>query len=105
ALADHIGVIGPWFVAVAIFFFAFTSIIGNYAYSEMALAFLGVGNRAGLTTLRLLVLVMVIWGALQAVTTVFDLADASMGLMATINLIAIMALSGTVVALTRNYFE
>lgn len=105
ALADHIGSVGPIFVAVAIFFFAFTSIIGNYAYSEMALSFLGIGNRTGLTALRCLVLVMVIWGALQAVATVFDLADASMGLMATINLIAIVALSGTVVALTRNYFE
>lgn len=105
ALADHIGVVGPWFVAVAIFFFAFTSIIGNYAYSEMALSFLGIGNRTGLMALRTAVLVMVVWGALQAVATVFDLADASMGLMATINLIAIVALSGTVVALTRNYFE
>ncbi|WP_240200306.1 MULTISPECIES: sodium:alanine symporter family protein [Paracoccus] len=104
AMADHIGGLGPLFVAVAIFFFAFTSIIGNYAYSEMAMTFLGIGNRAGLITLRCLVLVMVIWGAMQAVTTVFDLADASMGLMATINLIAIVALSGTVVALTRNYF-
>ncbi|MFN8683356.1 alanine:cation symporter family protein [Paracoccus sp. P2] len=104
AMADHIGGVGPLFVAVAIFFFAFTSIIGNYAYSEMAMTFLGIGNRAGLTALRCLVLVMVLWGALQAVTTVFDLADASMGLMATINLIAIVALSGTVVALTRNYF-
>lgn len=104
ALADHIGTAGPLFVAVAIFFFAFTSIIGNYAYSEMAMTFLGIGNKAGLTALRCLVLVMVLWGALQAVTTVFDLADASMGLMATINLIAIVALSGTVVALTRNYF-
>ena len=105
ALSDHIGGVGPIFVAVAIFFFAFTSIIGNYAYSEMALSFLGIGNRAGLLVLRCLVLVMVIWGALQAVATVFDLADASMGLMATINLIAIMALSGVVVALTRNYFQ
>lgn len=105
ALSDHIGGIGPIFVAVAIFFFAFTSIIGNYAYSEMALSFLGIGNRTGLLVLRCLVLVMVIWGALQAVATVFDLADASMGLMATINLIAIMALSGVVVALTRNYFQ
>lgn len=48
---------------------------------------------------------MVVWGALQAVATVFDLANASIGLMATINLIAILALSGTVVALTKNYFE
>ena len=29
---------------------------------------------------------MVVWGALQAVATVFNTADASMGLMATINL-------------------
>ena len=47
---------------------------------------------------------MVVWGALQAVATVFNTADASMGLMATINLIAIVALSGTVVKLTRDYF-
>jgi AGCS family alanine or glycine:cation symporter len=105
ALADHIGVVGPWFVAVAIFFFAFTSIIGNYAYSEMAMSFLGLGSKPMLMGLRVIVLVMVVWGALQAVATVFDLADASMGLMATINLIAIVALSGTVVALTRNYWE
>jgi len=105
AMAEHVGGIGPYFIAIAIFFFAFTSIIGNYAYSEMALSFLGLGSRTGQMALRSLVLVMVVWGALQAVATVFDLADASMGLMATINLIAIVALSGTVVVLTRNYFD
>jgi AGCS family alanine or glycine:cation symporter len=105
AMADHVGAIGPSLVAVAIFFFAFTSIIGNYAYSEMALSFLGLGSRIGQTVLRTAVLGMVIWGALQAVATVFDLADASMGLMATINLCAIVALSGTVVVLTRSYFD
>ena len=51
------------------------------------------------------VLLMVVWGALQAVATVFNTADASMGLMATINLIAIVFLSGTVVKLTRDYFS
>ena len=54
--------------------------------------------------LRCLVLGMVVWGALQAVATVFSTADASMGLMATINLVAIVGLSGTVVKLTRDYF-
>ena len=104
ALASHVGWIGPYFIAVAIFFFAFTSIIGNYAYSEMAMVFIGVGNRTGLFVLRCIVLLMVVWGALQAVATVFNAADASMGLMATINLVAIVALSGTVVKLTRDYF-
>ncbi|WP_126974827.1 alanine/glycine:cation symporter family protein [Frigidibacter oleivorans] len=104
ALESHIGGLGPVFIAVAIFFFAFTSIIGNYAYSEMAMSFLGLGGKGPLMALRLIVLAMVLWGALQAVATVFNLADASMGLMATINLVAIVALSGTVVYLTRNYF-
>jgi AGCS family alanine or glycine:cation symporter len=105
ALAEHIGAVGPYFIAVAIFFFAFTSIIGNYSYSEMAMTYLHVGTPTGLMALRVIVCAMVVWGALQAVATVFDTADASMGLMATINLIAIVALSGTVVKLTKDYFR
>ena len=105
ALVEHIGAFGGPFIAIAIFFFAFTSIIGNYSYAENALTYLGVGNRTGLTVLRVVLLLMVIWGAVQAVATVFDAADASMGLMATINLIAIVLLSGTVAKLTRDYFD
>ena len=55
--------------------------------------------------LRSATLGMVIWGAYEAVVTVFNAADASMGLMATINLIAIVLLSGTVVKLTKDYLE
>ncbi len=103
ALVHHFGPAGGVFVAVAIFFFAFTSIIGNYAYAENAVSYLGFGGRTGLLVLRVAAVAMVIWGAIQSVTTVFNLADASMGLMATINLVAIVALSGTVVKLTRDY--
>jgi AGCS family alanine or glycine:cation symporter len=70
----------------------------------MAMVYLGVGNPTGLLVLRCALLAMVIWGSLQAVATVFNTADASMGLMATINLLAIVALSGTVVKLTKDYF-
>ena len=104
ALFDHFGSFGPMFVAVAIFFFAFTSIIGNYSYAENAVVYLG-GGKTGILVLRIAVMGMVIWGALQAVATVFNFADASMGLMATINLVAIVALSGTVVILTRDYLS
>ncbi|WP_022962538.1 alanine/glycine:cation symporter family protein [Halopseudomonas pelagia] len=103
AMESHIGVAGTYFIAIAILFFAFTSIVANYSYAENALTFLGVGNTAGLTVLRIAALGMVVWGAMQAVATVFNAADASMGLMATINLIAIMMLSGTVVKLTKDY--
>ena len=105
AMTAHIGEAGRYFVAVAIFFFAFTSIIGNYAYAENALTYLKLGNRTGVMTLRVVALAMVLWGAYQSIATVFDAADAAMGLMATINLIAIVALSGLVVKLTRDYFE
>ena len=102
ALTDHFGGFGGIFVSVAIFFFAFTSIIGNYSYAENAIVYLG-GGTTGIMVLRLAALGMVIWGAMQAVATVFNFADASMGLMATINLIAITLLSGTIVYVTRDY--
>ncbi|GLK71294.1 alanine:cation symporter family protein [Ancylobacter dichloromethanicus] len=105
AMNHHIGWIGPYFIAVAIFFFAFTSIIGNYSYAEGALVYLGVGGHTGRAVLRVGVLAMVIWGAHESVATVFNAADASMGLMATVNLIAIVLLSGLVARLTRDYLE
>lgn len=104
ALDAHIGTFGPWFVGIAIFFFAFTSILGNYAYAENAMEFLGLAGKGGLLVLKVVVLGFVMWGSLQAVTTVFNLADAAMAIMATINLVAILILSKTVAKLTRDYF-
>lgn len=105
ALSHHIGDAGVYFIAIAILFFAFTSIIGNYSYAENALAYLGIGNKVGIFVLRLATISMVIWGSYESVATVFNAADASMGLMATINLIAVSLLSGTVVKLTRDYLR
>ncbi|PPK60389.1 AGCS family alanine or glycine:cation symporter [Malaciobacter marinus] len=105
ALSTHIGDAGVYFIAIAILFFAFTSIIGNYSYAENALTYLGIGNKLGVTILRFATIAMVIWGSYEKVQTVFNAADASMGLMATINLIAIVLLSGTVVKLTKDYLE
>jgi AGCS family alanine or glycine:cation symporter len=103
AMEVHLGDFGGYFIAIAILFFAFTSIVANYTYAENALVYLKGGNTLGLTILRLAALGMVVWGGYEAVVTVFNAADASMGLMATINLIAIVLLSGTVVKLTKDY--
>ena len=105
ALAYHIGEHGKDFVALAVFFFAFTSIIGNYSYAEGALTYLNINNKPCLFILRALVLVFIVWGAREAITTVFDAADAVMGIMAIIHLVGISLLSGLVVKLTRDYFE
>lgn len=104
ALNTHIGEAGNYFIAVAIFFFAFTSIIGNYSYAENAAAYLNLGGRRGLLILRCSVLSMVLWGAYESVATVFNAADAAMGVMAFVNLVAILLLSGLVAKLTKDYF-
>ncbi len=105
AMGAHMGGIGRYFIAIAIVFFAFTSILGNYSYAENAVSFLGWDTPVALTILRVAALSMVVWGALQSVQTVFDYADAAMGVMAVVNLTAVLLLSRTVMRLTKDYFE
>jgi AGCS family alanine or glycine:cation symporter len=102
AMTVFFGDAGTVFVAVALFFFAFTTIIGNYSYAENNLLYLG-GGRIGLLVLRLVTLAVVAWGVYSKVQIVWDAADASMAIMSTINLVAILMLSGVVVRLTRDY--
>jgi AGCS family alanine or glycine:cation symporter len=104
AMQVHLGSFGKYFIAIAIACFAFTSIIGNYSYAESSLVFLKQDSKLKIAILRFALMGMVFWGAVQSIQTVFNFADASMGLMATINLIAIILLSNIVVKLTRDYF-
>lgn len=103
AMTVHFGAWGSPFVAIAILFFAFTSIAGNYAYAEEAMAYLRLDDGVSLATLRLLLLAVVLWGGMSPVTTVFEVADLAMGLMSTINIVSIMLLSGVTARLARDY--
>ena len=103
ALSSQVGDWGGIFVAVAIFFFAFTSIIANYSYAETNLIFLEHNHKAGLGLFRIIVLGMVMFGAVASLPIVWSLADVSMGLMAIVNLVAILLLSGTVIKLAKDY--
>ncbi|ELK2077678.1 sodium:alanine symporter family protein [Vibrio alginolyticus] len=103
ALSSQVGDWGGIFVAVAIFFFAFTSIIANYSYAETNLIFLEHNHKAGLSIFRVIVLGMVMFGALASLPVVWSPADVSMGLMAIVNLVAIILLSGIVIKLAKDY--
>ncbi|CAK4069310.1 sodium:alanine symporter family protein [Vibrio sp. 16] len=103
ALSSQVGEWGGIFVAVAIFFFAFTSIIANYSYAETNLIFLEHNHKAGLGIFRVIVLGMVMFGAVASLPVVWALADVSMGLMAIVNLVAIILLSGIVIKLAKDY--
>ncbi|HEM8213468.1 TPA: sodium:alanine symporter family protein [Providencia stuartii] len=103
ALSSVVGSWGSTFIAIAIFFFAFTSIIANYAYAESNMIFLENNHTAGLLILRLAALGMVMFGALAEMPLIWKMADLSMGLMAITNLIAILLLSGIAFKLTKYY--
>lgn len=105
ALSTAVGDWGAIFIAVAVFFFAFTSIIANYAYAETNLVFLEHNGNKRLLMFRCMVLGMVIFGAVADLPIVWAMADISMGMMALTNLIAILLLSGTAIKLAKDYNE
>ncbi|MGF1764489.1 alanine/glycine:cation symporter family protein [Aliivibrio kagoshimensis] len=103
ALISQVGDWGGIFIAVAIFFFAFTSIIANYSYAETNMVFLRHNSKAGIRLFRVVVLGMVMFGTMSSLPVVWAMADVSMGMMAIINLVAIILLSGTVIKLAKDY--
>lgn len=102
ALVSEIGPVGGLFVAVAIFLFAFSSIIGNYYYGEANVRFI-TSRRGVLTLYRLLVGGMVLFGSLATLDLVWSLADVTMALMTLCNLAAILLLGHEAVALLADY--
>ena len=102
ALVHHVGAWGADFLAIVLFLFAFSTIIGNYAYAESNIQYLN-NHWLLLAVFRMAVLGMVYFGAIANVPVVWDMADMSMGFMALINLIAILALSPLVFLLLKDY--
>ncbi|RKQ35872.1 alanine/glycine:cation symporter family protein [Oceanobacillus halophilus] len=86
--------LGNWaggFIAIAIFLFAFSSILGNYYYGESNIYYIK-ESRMALFVYRIIVLVMIIFGTLASFDFVWALADLTMAIMALINLYAIARL-------------
>ena len=105
ALQSEIGNWGPTFIAVAIFLFAFSSIIGNYYYGEANIRFM-TSSRAVLTLYRLLSGgVLVMFGALASLEVVWNLGDLFMALLTACNLIAIVCLGKYAFRLLDDYRE
>lgn len=102
AVAESLGTWTTPLMTVLVFFFAFSSVLGNYSYAEGNLEFLGVRGR-GLTVLRVLVLAAVGAGALLSLEVVWALADVAMAFMAIVNLVAISLLGKWAFGALRDY--
>lgn len=95
---------GATFVSLAIFFFAFTSIVANYYYGETNIRFMS--RRPGwVIGYRLAVGAMVLIGGLSSLDLVWSLADITMALMAICNLGAVVILGRYAFRSLRDYCE
>lgn len=102
ALESQIGQWGDDFLALILFLFAYSSIIGNYAYAEGNVQFIQ-NNPRVMFIFRVMVLVMVYFGSIVSVPLIWNLADLFMGIMASINLFAILLLTPFLMMLLKDY--
>ena len=103
AFSTIFGVWGERFVAIAILLFAFTTVLGWDHYGTKAWEYL-FGTKS--TKLyKVIHLVMIFLGALMTSSLAWDISDTFNGLMMVPNLIGVLALSGLVVKITRNYVD
>ncbi len=91
-MASHVGEWGRSYVSIALMLFAFSSMIYNYYLGENSLNFFSEENKTLFTGFRVLTLALVLWGSLQDLSTVFAFADVTMGLLAVVNLAAVLLL-------------
>ena len=101
AFASTYGNIGSMLLTVALVLFAFTTILGWNYYGERACIYL-FGTR-GVMPYRLIFIALIASGGFLKLEAIWILADIVNGLMAIPNLIALIALSGVVVAETESY--
>ena len=91
------------FVAICLFFFAFTTIIGWYFFGEQNIKYLfGVKAKK---VYAVLVVGFVLLGSALKVDLVWSLADTFNGLMVIPNLLGLLALGGVVSVLFKEYNE
>ncbi|HJA66461.1 amino acid carrier protein [Lachnoclostridium sp. An169] len=106
AAASHsLGSFGTVFITVALFLFAFTTLIGNFFYAEMGLGYLcdRKPGRKLLIVFRIVATVIVFSGSLMEFSVAWSTADVIMGFLALINLPVIILLGGPAVRCLKDY--
>jgi AGCS family alanine or glycine:cation symporter len=102
---------GPSFIALALGFFVFTTIVAYYYMAEVNLKYLTrkMSNRlvarALLRVLQALVLVSVAYGAVTSAGAAWGLGDIGVGSMAWLNIVGILFLQGPALKALKDYRE
>lgn len=100
------GKIGGFVVSIALFFFAFTTIMAYYYYAETNLVYLfgkGRMEQVLIWVLRILMIAAVYYGSINKANKIWSLGDIGVGTMAWINIVAILLLSRMAFKALRSY--
>ncbi len=100
------GVFGPageYFIALAIFLFAFTTVLGWSHYGSKAVEYLI--NEKAVVVFRIIFASFIIVGALATSSLAWDISDTFNGMMMIPNLIGVLSLAPLVHRLTTNYIN
>ena len=94
ALQSIFGSFGSIFVGIALFFFAFTTILAYYYIAETNVAYLRRALKVNvpLTLVKLLIMFMVAYGTVNTAGYIWNLGDVGVGLMAWLNIVGIIVI-------------
>jgi alanine or glycine:cation symporter, AGCS family len=104
AISSHFPSLGAGFVAVSLLFFAFTTIMAYYYIAETNLSYLDKkGNKWAVNILRLLLLFSTFYGSVKTAEAAWTLGDIGVGMMAWLNIIAILLLRKPALKALKDY--
>ena len=94
ALLSVFGNFGQVFVGLALFFFAFTTILAYYYITETNVAYLNrvFNNKLPVVLFKLLLMFMVAYGTVNSAGYIWNIGDIGVGLMAWVNVIGILTI-------------
>jgi AGCS family alanine or glycine:cation symporter len=102
AFGASFGTFGHMFIAIAVFFFAFSTILGWSYYGEKCLEYLAGGTKLNVAY-RLIFSLLPIVGAMASLDLVWNISDVFNALMAIPNLIALLLLSNLIAKETEEF--
>ena len=103
AMQYHLGGFGILFIAVTLALFSFSTFLGILYYARGNVAYLCGDNWWSQTAYKLIALVMLVIGGMQAYTVVWDLGDVGIGLMTIFNMIALVPMAKEALAALNDY--
>jgi len=105
AVSHHFQSFGSEFVAISLFFFAFTTVMAYYYYAETNISYLFSNGNSKVTIwiLRIAFLIATFYGTIKTADLAWKIGDIGVGLMAYVNITAILLLSKPALRVWKDY--